>query len=275
MLHLTKTAVLPDTSEAFFICLKEEGGKFEAIRDLESYEGKSGNFYLFQKENYRRSPWYGGFSYVDLLVEGVTEKFIAVTMDGYERVMGDEFGKAVPGVFTDEPNIEVQGENNIRWTPDLFKIFQETWDYDLRLNLPSLFEEVGDWKKVRHNYYQTLLQLFIDRWSKPWNAYTQEKGLEWTGHYWSMAGPNHGGDNMAMYACFVFLLSCGLRQYIPSILQSILNFYRAIGRLTGSPALMCHSVTMGCITFVKPFTLKVGLTSLLSTFQQITGTSNL
>jgi len=31
---------------------------------------------------------------------------------------------------------------------------------------------------------QTLLQLFIDRWSKPWHAYSEEKRPEITGHYW-------------------------------------------------------------------------------------------
>lgn len=203
MLHLTKANILPDSAAQFFIILKKEEQGFKDItRQLSQEKGKEGNYYLFSKAFYSSSPWYGGFSYVDLMVEGVTEKFIEVTMEGYERVMGDAFGKAVPGVFTDEPNIEVQGKGNIRWTPDLFENFQQKWGYDLQLHLPSLFEEVGDWKKVRHNYYQTLLQLFIDRWSKPWHAYTEQKGLEWTGHYWEHGwpNPNHGGDNMAMYA---------------------------------------------------------------------------
>jgi hypothetical protein len=65
-----------------------------------------------------------------------------------------------------------------------------------------LYEEVGDWKMVRHNYTQTLLQLFIDRWSKPWYKYCEENGLKFTGHYWEHAWPSmrSGGDNMAMYA---------------------------------------------------------------------------
>ncbi len=203
MLHLTKADTLPADAEDYFIVLRRTGSGFRDITaSLKAEQGKPGDFYLFSKENYRASPWYGGFSYVDLLMEGVTEKFIDLTMEGYERVAGDEFGKLVPGLFTDEPNIEVQGRGNIRWTPDLFKLFQQTWGYDLRNHLPSLYEETGDWKRVRHNYYQVLLQLFIDRWAKPWHAYTESKGLEWTGHYWEHGwpNPNHGGDNMAMYA---------------------------------------------------------------------------
>ena len=57
-------------------------------------------------------------------------------------------------------------------------------------------------KKVRHNYTQTLLQLFIDRWAKPWYSYCESKDLKFTGHYWEHEWPNMrpGGDNMAMYA---------------------------------------------------------------------------
>ena len=68
-------------------------------------------------------------------------------MSGYEKSIGEDFGNTVPGIFTDEPQIISSG--GIRWTPDLFDVFQEKWHYDLRTNLPSLFEEIGDWKKVQ------------------------------------------------------------------------------------------------------------------------------
>ncbi|OFY70535.1 MAG: hypothetical protein A2Y71_14530, partial [Bacteroidetes bacterium RBG_13_42_15] len=163
-------------------------------------KGKTGKYLLFSKTYYNKSDWYGGFTYVDLLYPGVTEKFIEVTMSGYEKYTGADFGQTVPGVFTDEPQINSSG--GIRWTPDLFEVFQKDWDYDLRTQLPSLYEEAGDWKKVRHNYTQTLLQLFIDRWAKPYYTYCEEKGLKFTGHYWEHEWPNMrpGGDNMAMYA---------------------------------------------------------------------------
>ena len=90
----------------------------------------------------------------------------------------------------------------MRWTPDLFEQFQKRWGYDLKPKLVSLFEETGDWRKVRHNYYALLLDLFIDRWSKPWYRYAENKGIVWTGHYWEHGWPNpsDGPDNMAMYA---------------------------------------------------------------------------
>ncbi len=203
MLQLEKVTALPDNAADYFIALKKEGDTFlDKTKDWPSENGKKGDYYLFKKTFYNQSDWYGGFTYVDLMVKGVTEKFIDQTMTGYEKVFGAEFGKSVPGIFSDEPNIEVQRDHNIRWTPDLFDTFQKKWGYSLEINLPSLFEETGDWKKVRHNYTQTLMQLFIDRWSKPYFEYTQKKNLEWTGHYWEHEWPNPNTvpDNMAMYA---------------------------------------------------------------------------
>ena len=200
-LRMTKVETLPDTADRFFLCLKEDNGSYLDITSaIDSEKGKTGNYFLFTKTYHGKSEWYGGFTYIDLLYPGVTEKFIELTMKGYEEYTGSEFGNVVPGIFTDEPQISSPG--GIRWTPDLFEVFTEEWGYDLRRQLPSLFEEVGDWKKVRHNYTQTLLQLFIDRWAKPYYAYCEDNGLRFTGHYWEHEWPNMrlGGDNMAMYA---------------------------------------------------------------------------
>jgi alpha-L-rhamnosidase len=200
-LKMTRTEILPDTADKFLICLREENGTFTDITSSISAEmGKTGKYLLFSKTFYAAGDWYGGFSYTDLLLPGVTGKFIEITMKGYEKYSGNEFGRVIPGIFTDEPEIPSPG--GIRWTPDLFDVFQKRWNYDLKTKLPSLFEETGDWMRVRHNYTQTLLQLFIDRWAKPYFNYCESKGLEFTGHYWEHEWPNMrpGGDNMAMYA---------------------------------------------------------------------------
>ena len=74
--------------------------------------------------------------------------------------------------------------------------------YDLKPLLPLLDEETGNWKQVRHNYMETLLQMFVDRWSKPLAPLRETNNLKWTGHYWEHGWPqmNDGPDNMAMYA---------------------------------------------------------------------------
>ena len=111
------------------------------------------------------SPWHGDRCYVNLLTPGVTEKFLEVTLEAYKREIGDQFGKRVPGVFTDEPNIRPAG--GFPWCPDLPEQFQKRWGYDLLEHLPSLTLEVGDWRRIRHNYFCLINELFIERWGKP------------------------------------------------------------------------------------------------------------
>ena len=144
-------------------------------------------------------PWHGGRTYVDLLYPGVTEKFLEVTLEAYRKELGRYFGKRLPGSFTDEPEIRPAG--GLPWTDDLPTAFQKRWGYSLLDNLPSLFTSVGDWKKVRHNYFQLLHELFSERWGKPYFTYCETNHLEFTGHYWEHEWPKTVSvpDNMGMY----------------------------------------------------------------------------
>jgi hypothetical protein len=191
-------------SDTLSVVLKKTDNGFDDVTATVDQEiGQKGTYYVFRKTYPDKSPWYGGYTYVDLLYKGVTEKFMELTMiKGYEK-MKDDFGKTLKGVFTDEPNLEAAMSKGsmLRWTPDLWDEFQQRWGYDLKVNLPSLIEETGNWKKVRHDYYELILELFIDRWAKPWSKYCDEKGLKWTGHYWEHGWPvpSEGFDESAFY----------------------------------------------------------------------------
>ncbi len=146
------------------------------------------------------SPWHGNRSYVDLLYPGVTEQFLEITIEAYRREFGPLFGSRIPGIFADEPHILPAG--GLPWTDDLPEVFERRWGYGLLDHLPELTQEVGDWRRVRHNYFQVLLDLFIDRWAEPYYNRCEQYGLEFTGHYWEHEWPNClvVPDNMAMSA---------------------------------------------------------------------------
>ena len=175
----------PDSSSYEVVLKKDEDGFTDITATYREEIGEKGTYYLFSKTFPPNSYWYGGFTYVDLLQKGVTEKFMEVTMTrGYEKQSASDFGQTVKGIFTDEPNLEaaMAGGTLLRWTPDLWDAFKDRWGYDLRVHLPSLIDETGNWRKVRHDYYELILELFIDRWAIPWYNYCEEKGLAWTGH---------------------------------------------------------------------------------------------
>jgi len=203
LLCTTQDTLKTDTTH-YEVVLKLENNQFREITGtLQEEQGMTGKYYLFTKTFAKKGYWMGNFPYVDLLYKGVTEKFMEITMKGYEKYNKADFGNTLPGIFTDEPNLEAAlgNRSSYRWTPDLFAEFQKRWGYDLRINLPSLVDETGNWKKVRHDYYTTLLEMFIDRWAKPWNKYCQENNLLWTGHYWEHGWPKptDGSDESAFY----------------------------------------------------------------------------
>ncbi len=162
-----------------------------------------GQKFLLGRVHYTpQGGWFGGKWYVDLLKKGVTEKFIEITHEAYKKNVGDQFGKRVPGLFTDEPHPAGSYVGTwVHWNDDIPVQFEKKFGYSLIDNLPSLHKQVGDWKKVRHNFHQLILDLFVDRWSKPNFEWCEKNNLEWTGHYWEHGWPNtgHGPDNMAMY----------------------------------------------------------------------------
>lgn len=159
----------------------------------------TGTYLTVKVEKAGTSPWFGGKSYVDLLDPAVTRKFLEVTLEPYRKLFGERFGNTIPGSFTDEPNLRVR---DLVWTPRLPEHFRERWGYDLIPNLVSLTLPIGDWKRVRHNYWQLVCELFVENWAKPYHDYCARHGLELTGHYWDHEWPNIKGvpDNMAMYA---------------------------------------------------------------------------
>ncbi|MGC8742378.1 MAG: glycosyl hydrolase [Verrucomicrobiia bacterium] len=159
-----------------------------------------GKYLTAMKQWAVNSPWHGNRFYVDLMYPGVTEKFLDITHNAYKREFGYQFGKRIPGSFTDEPELRPAG--GLPWTDDINQQFYKRWGYSLIDNLPSLTKEIGDWQRVRHNYYSTLLDLFIERWAKPYFEYCSKNNLEFTGHYWEHEWPNCGAvpDNMAMAA---------------------------------------------------------------------------
>ncbi|MCQ2142891.1 MAG: hypothetical protein MJY56_02350, partial [Bacteroidales bacterium] len=60
-----------------------------------------GKYYSYDKSYKPATSWNAGFPYVDLLYEGVTDKFIELTFKPYEKALGREMGRSVKAFFSD------------------------------------------------------------------------------------------------------------------------------------------------------------------------------
>ena len=130
----------------------------------------------------RRAKWY-----IDALNPESTKKFIEYTHELYKKWIGHEFGRSVPGFYTDEPAMHyfAVGEDNyiIPWSKHMFKIFREANGYDLRPYLPALFVGMGDkTTKVRVDFWQTLTRQYAKSYYRQISQWCEENNLLHTGH---------------------------------------------------------------------------------------------
>ncbi len=200
-LHLAEVPQPGPWNDETYAVYRLTGDGYENVTQ-QAREGEALPEAKYQVATWRLAPeggWFGGKYYVDLLKPGVTEKFIEITFERYKRELGQHFGKRIPGIFTDEPHPSTHG---LPWNEHLADEFHKRWGYRLEEHLPALDRPIGNWKKVRHNYYQVMLEQFIEHWGKPCHDFCESSGIEFTGHYWEHGWPStgHGPDNMAMYA---------------------------------------------------------------------------
>ncbi len=138
--------------------------------------------------------FYNGYTYLDTLNREATEKFIELTHEKYKAACGDMFGKELLGIFTDEPHrgaflnsfglLNAGRETFIPWTYELFCVFKERQGYDVRDILPEVwFKKDGKpFSRAAYHYIETLMQMFLENFAKPYHDWCRKNKLIVTGH---------------------------------------------------------------------------------------------
>ncbi len=160
------------------------------------------------------SCWYNNQTYLDTLSEDAVRRFIEVTFEAYKEHVGEEFGKTVPGIFTDEPNngyfYLVEGENlapaTPPWTAKFAERFREMFGYDVTRHLPEIAFDLTDKKfsQVRYHYNVCRTRLFVESFAKQIGDWCESNNLLFTGHVlmeWALyAQASVVGSAMQFYA---------------------------------------------------------------------------
>lgn len=138
-------------------------------------------------------PYGKNLGYVDWLNPETLKKFFEVTMEGYERHVGAQFGKTVPGIFFDEPVVlDSFGLDEIAlpWTPDFPEKFEARNGYSILPHLEKLFCKKDDFYRIRHDFFATVTDLYVENFTKAYQQLCRDKKLIFTGHY-------NGEENVA------------------------------------------------------------------------------
>jgi len=145
-------------------------------------------------EEMQPEAFYNGQTYVDTMNRNATNLFLERTHELYAKRYGDEFGRTVKGIFTDEPHrgslMDGFGLKNpdggwrLPFTEHLFEEFQKRYGYDLLLCLPALFLRNANQivSQVKWHYVELLQQLFLENYLIPLNEWCDRHGLVLTGH---------------------------------------------------------------------------------------------
>jgi len=96
----------------------------------------------------------------------------------YDR-FGEEFGKTVEAIWVDEPHFRPP---YLPWSEKLPELFRQEWGYSITENLSSLFVDVGDFPRIRHHFWRTVTQHFVNCYSKRVGIWCSKHQLKFSGH---------------------------------------------------------------------------------------------
>jgi len=200
--------------------------------------------------------WFNDYSYVDLLNPEAVRAFIESTYEPYYQQVGQDFGKAVPGIFTDEPTYSRRILARMRpsfapWTIGLEGYFQEKKGYDLLPTLPDLFFDTPTASQTRYDFWHTVTQRFLEAFSQQMYEWCQEHGLAFTGHYLAedslRSQTQHIGAAMPHYPCMHIPGIDKLGRQInigPGTVLTVKQLDSVVGQL-GKPRALCENYGCG------------------------------
>lgn len=176
-------------------------------RRLAQGERAQGAEWFLYAETQRCGGRYNGQTYVDTLSKEALERFVEITYEAYRKKVGDEFGKTVPSIFTDEPQFSFKeglrfaGGNDdatMPWTNDFDESFQKAYGYSVLDKMPEVFFEQpqGGVSQARYHFHDHVTERFVEAFADTIGAWCDKNGILFTGHM--MAEPHLVGQSQAV-----------------------------------------------------------------------------
>ena len=120
---------------------------------------------------------------VDLLNPKAVSRYLEIAYERpWLRRFGKEFGRTIEALWVDEPHFNPPF---LPWSEALPDRFARAWGYPLEPHLPSLFSPAGDYRKVRHHYWRTVLELFLEGYFTGVRDWCAGKKVKFAGHLMS------------------------------------------------------------------------------------------
>lgn len=96
---------------------------------------------------------------LNMLDDKAAEYYITNFYEELWKDFSEEYGKTIEGLWVDEPRFE---NTYLLWEENMEEIFFHKYGYSITDNIPSLYFDINDYKKIRYDYY-TLLRDLLER----------------------------------------------------------------------------------------------------------------
>lgn len=198
---------------AFDVTMNENGRMISYTPVARDAECKN-KYYFFCGVQKGGEARYNFQSYVDTMSKEAIDRFIEVTHEIYAKEIGANFGKTVPTIFTDEPQVFTSQplksgfdkEAKLPWTFDFDETYKKAFGEPITDRLPELvFTGVGEENyKTLYNYHKHITDRLAEAYSENIGSWCDAHGIDFTGHFIGeddmlIMTQRLGGDVMRMY----------------------------------------------------------------------------
>ena len=171
----------------------DENGFMLSYKKIGRNESANHKRYFFMEVRQGGEARFNYQTYADTMNKDTVDKFIGSTYEKFRQGVGDEFGKTIPFIFTDEPQVlwnQVMnsgyetGKVSKAWTYDFADTYAKSYGDDILQKLPELFFAMhGDGgKTTRYNYYRHISERFCESYMDNIADWCEKNGIMFTGH---------------------------------------------------------------------------------------------
>lgn len=166
-------------------------GNLAAYRALGADESCENAWYAYM-DSANSTSWFNFGSYVDTLSKSTIEDFVKITHERYKEVVGEDFGKSIPAIFTDEPQVthkkclDFATQKKaivLPYTTDFDDTYKATYGESFLEKLPEVVWELPEGvSPVRYRYHDHAAERFISAFCDTVGDWCKKNGIYATGH---------------------------------------------------------------------------------------------
>ncbi len=172
--------------------LLDDDGYLKEYKKIDKNDTAKGTKWYAYVEVCAPSSWYNNQAYLDTLNPDAVKRFVEITHEKYKKWVGDDFGEAVPAIFTDEPQFSGKStltnshdcrDITLPWTDDIPETYLAAYGCDITETLPELFwEKKNGVSLARYLYHDHISERFASAFADTCGSWCRKNGIALTGH---------------------------------------------------------------------------------------------